>query len=83
MEVLSRPYVVDGHMVDVGASVGVAVPGGEADSAELFKPADIALYRAKQARRGRYTFFEPSMDEGMQARRALEIDLRRALAFCQ
>ncbi len=83
VDVVGRPYVIDGHMIDIGASVGVALAGGTQDSTTLMKQADIALYRAKNAGRGRYTFFEQSMDEEMQERRALEIDLRRALAFRQ
>ncbi len=83
VEVLSRPYVVNGHMIDIGASIGVAIATAGVDSEELFKQADIALYRAKEGGRGRYTFFEQHMDEAMQARRSLELDLRRALAFRQ
>ena len=39
----------------------------------------MALYRAKADGRGAYRFFEPEMDALMQARRALEVDLRKAL----
>jgi EAL domain-containing protein (putative c-di-GMP-specific phosphodiesterase class I) len=46
----------------------------------LLKRADLALYRAKSEGRGRYRFFEREMDEAMQTRRALELDIRRALA---
>ena len=41
--------------------------------------ADLALYRAKGDGRGTFRFFEPEMDAQMQARRALECDLRKAL----
>jgi len=83
VEVLSRPYVIEGHMIDIGTSIGVAIATAPITSDTLFKQADIALYRAKESGRGRYTFFEQHMDEAMQARRALELDLRRALAFRQ
>lgn len=83
VEVLSRPYVIAGHMIDVGASIGVAIASTSSVSDVLFKQADIALYRAKEGGRGRYTFFEQHMDEAMQARRSLEQDMRRALAFRQ
>jgi predicted signal transduction protein with EAL and GGDEF domain len=43
------------------------------------KNADLALYSAKSNGRGRYCFFEPGMDALMQARRSLEMDLRKAL----
>ena len=64
----------------IGASIGIAVApddGTEAD--QLLKNADLALYRAKSDGRGTYRFFEPEMDARMQARRALELDLRKAL----
>lgn len=83
VELVGRPYVIDGHMIDIGASVGIALNGMAGDATGLMKQADIALYRAKHAGRGRYCFFEQSMDADMQERRALEIDLRRALAFRQ
>lgn len=83
VELVGRPYVINGHMIDIGASVGVALSGSAEDATALMKQADIALYRAKHAGRGQYCFFEQSMDAAMQERRALEIDLRRALAFRQ
>ena len=49
----------------------------------LLKNADLALYRAKAEGRGCYRFFEPGMDERMQVRRSMEVDLRRALALKQ
>ena len=84
VDLVGRTYVVDGHMLNVGVSVGVAVApadGSEADA--LLKHADLALYRAKAEGRGTYRFFEPAMNAQMQARRSLEIDLRRALALKQ
>ena len=47
---------------------------------QLMRNADLALYRAKGDGRGTYRFFEPEMDAQMQARRAMEYDLRKALA---
>ena len=84
VEAVARPFMLDGHMVDVGASVGVAV--GPADGREpdlLLRNADLALYRAKGEGRGAFRFFETAMDDRMQARRTLEADLRRAVALGQ
>ena len=39
----------------------------------------MALYRAKNDGRGVFRFFEPEMDAQMQARRKLELDLRKAV----
>jgi diguanylate cyclase (GGDEF)-like protein len=80
IEALSAPYEIDGHQVVIGTSVGISVvPDDGNDADQLLKNADLALYRAKADGRGRYRFFEPEMDAWMQARRLMEIDLRRAL----
>ena len=82
VDVLGRPYLVDGHLVNVGASIGVAVsPQDGQDYNQLLKNADLALYAAKNAGRSTYSFFEPAMDARALARRTLEIDLRKALAL--
>lgn len=82
VDLIGRAYAVDGHMLHIGASVGVAIaPGDGCEPDVLLKNADLALYRAKAEGRGCYRFFEPGMDERMQARRSMEIDLRRALAL--
>jgi len=81
IEVLGAPYTLNGHPVLIGASIGIAiVPEDGEDPDKILKNAAIALHRAKSDGRGRYRFFEPGMDALMQARRALEIDLRKALA---
>ncbi len=81
VDLLGRAYVVEGHLINVGASVGVALaPADGTDPAVLVRNADLALYRAKLDGRGTFRFFEPEMDERVQARRKLELDLRRAAA---
>ena len=84
VDLIGRAYAVEGQVLHIGASVGVAIApndGNEPDA--LLKNADLALYRAKADGRGCYRFFEPEMDARMQARRSMEIDLRRALALKQ
>ncbi|MFO1111846.1 MAG: EAL domain-containing protein [Bradyrhizobium sp.] len=77
---LSERYKIDNHLVEIGASVGIAVtaPGVSADT--LLKNADMALYRAKADGRGTYCFFREEMAQTVEARRILELDLRKALA---
>ena len=83
VELLGRPFLIDGHMVGIGASVGIAVSEGSRDADELLKRSDIALYRAKKEGRGRHVHFAAGMDEAMRERRQLEIDLRRGIALQQ
>lgn len=78
---LAMSFEVDDHQVLVGASVGVSLSRDEGcDPDELLKKADLALYDAKAAGRGTFSFFRPQMVEQAQGRRALEIDLRGAEA---
>lgn len=80
IESLSAPYTIAGHKVVIGTSVGIALAPEDGTSPDqLLKNADLALYRAKSDGRGVYRFFEPGMDAKAQARRAMELDLRRAL----
>jgi diguanylate cyclase (GGDEF)-like protein len=79
--VLSGTYLVEGHTVDVGASVGIAVGRGSVERLE--READIALYRAKRDGRGCWRRFEPTMAKTLRRRRDLETDLRRALPLRQ
>ena len=81
IEVLNTPCDVDGHPLQIGASIGIALASsGKIDPDQLLKAADLAMYRAKADGRGTYRFFEPDMDKQAQARRALEIELRSAVA---
>jgi diguanylate cyclase (GGDEF)-like protein len=80
IEVLSEPYEVDGQEIIVGASIGVAIAPGDGDDADqLLKNADMALYRAKADGRGMFHFFEAEMDARLQARRKLEMEVRKAV----
>jgi diguanylate cyclase (GGDEF)-like protein/PAS domain S-box-containing protein len=81
LELIGRPYDLDGQQVVIGTSVGIALAPRDGDSADqLLKNADLALYRAKSGGRGTYRFFEAGMDAELQTRRLLELDLRKALA---
>ena len=78
---LSERYKIDNHLVEIGASVGIAITSPEGVSADtLLKNADMALYRAKADGRGTFCFFRDEMAQTVEARRNLELDLRKALA---
>jgi diguanylate cyclase (GGDEF)-like protein len=80
IEAISRPHELQGHQVVCGTSVGISIaPNDGIDADILLRNSDMALYRAKQDGRGTYRFFEQGMDELMQKRRHMEIDLRKAL----
>jgi diguanylate cyclase (GGDEF)-like protein len=80
IEAVSAPYQLGDQQASIGTSIGIAViPDDAEDADQILKNADNALYRAKEEGRGRYRFFEPEMNARMQARRTLELDLRKAL----
>ncbi|CAH2602456.1 EAL domain-containing protein [Rhodovastum atsumiense] len=81
VEVIGMPFDLDGRQVRIGTSIGIVLaPADGLDRERLVKAADMALYRAKEEGRNCWRFFEPEMDARMQQRRALENELRRAVA---
>jgi diguanylate cyclase (GGDEF)-like protein len=80
IDAVARPLRIEGNELAPSTSVGIAIaPFDGGDSGTLLKNADLALYRAKEAGRGTFAFFEESLNERAQVRRQLETDLRLAL----
>src|SRR4029079_12784674 len=80
VELVSRPYDIDGRHIVIGTSIGIAIAPGDGTNPDvLLKNADMALYLAKGEGRGTHRFFEGEMDKRLQARHALELDLRKAI----
>jgi diguanylate cyclase (GGDEF)-like protein/PAS domain S-box-containing protein len=80
LDVLARPFVWDDHIIEVSCSIGVALfpEAGGSDEA-LLRAADIALYRAKGAGRGRFVVYRKEMDEELARARSLQAGLAQAL----
>jgi diguanylate cyclase (GGDEF)-like protein/PAS domain S-box-containing protein len=80
IEVLRKPFDLDGGGISIGTSIGIALASeGSIASDDLLKMADLALYRAKAAGRNGYCFFAAEMSEIASARQEIESDLRRAI----
>ncbi|HEX6603574.1 MAG TPA: EAL domain-containing protein [Sphingomicrobium sp.] len=80
IEQVSRPYMIEGHKVTIGASTGIAIGDPGRSSADaLVRNADLALYAAKAAGRGKHCFYEPAMHSEAAERQLLENDLRQAI----
>lgn len=77
---LHQTFLVDGHALNLGASVGITTAGVPADqtSAEMLRRADIALYEAKHTGSG-VAGWRPDLDNGARDRLLVITDLRRAL----
>jgi diguanylate cyclase (GGDEF)-like protein/PAS domain S-box-containing protein len=72
---------IEGHRLRIGMSVGVAIyPNDGGDATTLLANADAALYRAKEDGRATIRFFEADMDKRLRERRAIQHELRTAIA---
>jgi len=79
-EHLQAPVVCDGHELSTSASIGVALyPDDGRDFDTLLKKADTAMYRAKDAGRNHYRFFDEQMNVEAVEHLRLKSGLRRAL----
>ncbi|WP_425329395.1 putative bifunctional diguanylate cyclase/phosphodiesterase [Streptomyces inhibens] len=76
---LSEPYRIDGRDVRVAASIGVAFAEPGVTPAGLLRNADLAMYRAKQAGKGRVELYAPQMQDEVAHRAELATKLRTAL----
>ena len=76
---LAEPFTINEHVLHIGASAGVAIaPNDGANVDELIANADLALYQAKSDGGRLCRFFLPVLRAQAQARRGLDLELRRA-----
>ena len=80
LSALSQAFQIGASTCFVSASIGVSLfPADGTTGDELLKHADIAMYRAKAAGRGRFVFFEESMNLEQRERALMERELRLAI----
>jgi len=80
IEEISKPYSINGREIFINASVGIVIyPEDGKDNKELLAHADAAMYHAKESGRGRYMFYEESMNREIIRRIEMETALRHAL----
>ncbi|MEV8035704.1 EAL domain-containing protein [Streptomyces sp. NPDC086182] len=76
---LSQPYCIDGNDVRVAASIGVGFAEPGLGAGELLRNADLAMYRAKAAGKGRVELYAPQMQQDVVRKAELATRLRSAL----
>jgi predicted signal transduction protein with EAL and GGDEF domain len=80
VNILSRPFMIEGQSIRIGAHIGVACAPDDGDVAEaLLANAELALAASRAEHRGGWRFFEPRQSEQARCRRALEKGLRHAV----
>jgi diguanylate cyclase (GGDEF)-like protein/PAS domain S-box-containing protein len=78
---LAQPFKLGDHTLHVGGSAGVAIAPNDGHNVDdLIANADLVLYQAKTDGGGICRHFQPVLRAQAQARRALDVDLRRAFA---
>lgn len=84
LRALSEPYEIAGHSIEIGASIGIAFNDDRRGGlTALMRNADLAMYQAKAKGRGQVQVYSAELGEQNDGRRAIESDLRRALALHQ
>ena len=80
IDLVGEPMALDGHDVQVGTSIGVALyPDDAADLDQMIAHADMAMYQAKEDGRNTYRLFAEQMDAEVKDRKQLLADMRQAL----
>ena len=78
--VFAEPFHIEGQEIIVSTSIGMALaPRDGSTMNNLLKHADVALYRAKEEGPGTVRFFEPADDVSARERKALQLDLEKAI----
>ena len=81
IRLIAQPFVIDGHRVGVGTSIGIAfAPQHGADAAVLLQKADLALYAAKSGGRNDFRVFKPELTEAADMQKSMESDLREGIS---
>jgi diguanylate cyclase (GGDEF)-like protein len=78
--IVCAPFIISGHNINIGASIGIAVIDRcIEDAGDILRYADMALYRAKNEGRNRACIYDAAMDADLSNRKLLEGALRQAI----
>lgn len=77
---LSRPVSLDNRLLNIGVSIGISLcPQHGASLREVLRQSDMALYEAKETGRGRWFFYDPTLDEQLKREKRLSEDMRTGI----
>jgi len=76
---MQKPFIINNHNFDVGVSIGIAIcPKHAANAEHLMQHADVAMYQAKENKKG-YAIFSAKLDNNNKKLLTLDSDLRKAI----
>jgi predicted signal transduction protein with EAL and GGDEF domain len=79
LDKMSIPVELDGKTVNANGSIGVAVGDANVDTNEMFRNADLAMYRSKSSKKNAAVFFDSKMYETVREAYDVLTDMRRGL----
>lgn len=81
LDVIRRPYFIDGHSIQISASIGISMyPRDDDTPVGLLRKADVAMYRAKLSGKNDIRFYSASMDADVAQRLDIATHLSGAIA---
>ena len=80
-KVMEEPFAVDGHLLQLGLSIGISIPPGHGtNTTDLMRRADLALFKAKSEGRATTVIFDDKLEEGLLGAYEMEHDLSESIA---
>jgi diguanylate cyclase (GGDEF)-like protein/PAS domain S-box-containing protein len=79
IESLREPFSLEGNLLTVSGSIGIAMAAPASDPRQLLRQADVAMYRAKAEGKNRFCIFEPGMHDEVVRRLELKAELQQAV----
>jgi diguanylate cyclase (GGDEF)-like protein len=81
LEILTPPFMIDGHSIRIGASIGISIfPEHGNEGGQLLQQADCAMYAAKRNGKNRIIQFGDDLGNATREHMTLEAELRHAVA---
>lgn len=80
LEIFAKPFTIDDNKIATSVNMGIAIsPDNGKTSKELLRNADLALHRAKMEHPNSFSFYEESMNEKLEFKHNMIVDLHNAI----
>lgn len=80
LNIFRSPFILNDKEVYITASIGITIyPGDGDDATSILKNADTAMYKAKEAGKNKYEFYDQQMYDGLDRKTKIEMILRNSI----